>query len=118
MKTMLTEHIYIYNAGGSSHSRHNPRVINGEIPIAQAVIIRTKYVRWQYWTMTIVDRWISLLARHVPGARWLVFEVYDRHFYPLYEELEVTIFPIPLEKATPHWQEFVQQRASAYAGDK
>lgn len=110
MHNPLTQTVYVYREGMITHNKNNPRVISGEIPIAEARILRAECIRWQLWTSRIVEKWMSLLSRsRIPGVKWLVFEVYETHFYPVFPE-RYDVIPIQLHHALNRWQEKVKER--------
>lgn len=86
MNNLLTKHIFVYHEGVLSHSTNNPRVISGEIPRHENIITRSEWVRWEWWAGRIIDHWLGFLSRHIPGVEWLVFETYETHYYPIFQE--------------------------------
>lgn len=110
MNNPITKRILVYSEGVLSHSKHNPRVISGEIPKSEPVITRTEWVRWQWWAERITDHWLGFLSRHIPGAKWLVFETYETHYYPIFREKSRSRpIRIPRADALPRWQLFINE---------
>lgn len=93
---------YVYGEGVISRSKRNPRVQSGALARRQPTVYREAWVPWKFYSAKIVDGWLGWIARHVPGTKGLIFEVYERRFYPLFtpEERE-TIAYINWSKMRP-----------------
>ena len=96
---------YVYGEGVVSRSKHNLKVITGELPRRQALIYREAWVPWKYYANRTIDFWMTRLER-IPFVKRLVFEVYEVQFYPVFlpEERE-TIAYIDWSKLRPDRRE-------------
>jgi len=60
------------------------------------------WIPWQYYTGKYLDRWMHYL-RKIPGARFLVDEVWETRYYPLFNPIKRQYTIVTWDKVGERW---------------
>ena len=60
------------------------------------------WVPWKYYVNKVLDKWMHYLSK-IPGARFLVDEIWERRYYPLFVPIETRFVEVPWIYVSQRW---------------